>query len=241
MAKYDKVVGYAAIDDNDTAKLRNTIQISTEISLPYYSPLETDNILVAGCGNGDEALLLHERFKCQVIGVDISLPVEQKQLNSQVLIQRGDLSELPFPDGYFNYIYSYHVLEHVPDHIEVLKELNRILKNNSPLFIGFPNKHRLVGYIGVHNAVSLRQKILWNLQDYTKKITGKFENSLGAHAGFTNRQFLSDAKEIFDQVIGIRDEYFDLKYGSYKSVFKQMRRLGIEEYIFPSNYYICRN
>jgi len=241
VSKYDNVIGFVALDANDATKLLKTINISAELVLPFYTPKKSDTILVAGCGNGDEAILIQEVYNCNVIGVDISLPVVQKQINSQVSIQRGDLSDLPFPDGYFDFIYSYHVLEHVPDHIRVLAELNRVLKKMNPLFIGFPNKHRLIGYIGSHNDVGLMQKISWNLQDYGKKLAGKFENNLGAHAGFASQQFLSDAGTVFSEVIPTRDKYFDLKYGSYKSVFVQLRRFGLEEYIYPSNYYICKN
>jgi SAM-dependent methyltransferase len=39
-----------------------------------------------------------------------------------------DLTDLPFPDNHFDCILCYHVLEHIPDDRQAMKELCRVLK-----------------------------------------------------------------------------------------------------------------
>jgi SAM-dependent methyltransferase len=130
-------------------------------------------------------------------------------------------------------------LEHVSDHLAVLKELWRVLRPDGVLFIGFPNKHRLFSYIGTSQKVSILEKIKWNLNDYLYKLKGQFENKYGAHAGFTEREFLSDSIGIFREVRPVRNEYMLIKYASLQFFMRFSAYIGLGEILFPSNYYIC--
>ena len=49
-----------------------------------------------------------------------------------------DLSDIPFPDNYFNFIITSHVLEHVPDMSKCLNELYRVLAPGGVGFIAAP-------------------------------------------------------------------------------------------------------
>lgn len=236
---YDKTIGYAAIDNVDIEKLSSKITIIKQIlesTLPSYSP---QKILVAGCGDGTEAVLIKKVFSGSVYGVDISLPVRQSTIQD-CMLSRQDLRKMEFPDGFFDMVYNYHVLEHVSDPESVLKEFRRVLRPGGVLFIGFPNKNRLVGYIGSHNSVSVIEKIQWNLRDWKDRLNGKFENQLGAHAGFTEKEYIWTAKVFFDRIIPVRNEYMRLKYLRYQKVIAAFVACHIAEFIFPSNYYICQ-
>jgi ubiquinone/menaquinone biosynthesis C-methylase UbiE len=46
----------------------------------------------------------------------------------KLTLQRGDATALPFPDGYFDCVYSFGVIHHIPDVDAVMREAHRVLK-----------------------------------------------------------------------------------------------------------------
>lgn len=52
---------------------------------------------------------------------------------------KGTLQEIHFPDKFFDLITLWHVLEHIPDPVEELKEVYRILKDDGVVCIEVPN------------------------------------------------------------------------------------------------------
>jgi len=116
----------------------------------------------------------------------------------------------------------------------------RILKKNGVLFIGFPNRNRLLGYMGSCNNITLMQKIKWNLNDYLQRIKGRFKNEFGAHAGFTEKEFIPSANIFFSEVIPVRNDYYHKKYSRHNKLIQLMIKTGLSEYLFPSNYFICK-
>jgi len=236
--KFDSVIGYAGFDDVNNEKLTEKVNIVKEILNNKSKTYSTGKMLVAGCGDGTEAKIMKSTFKHQIYGVDISLK-EDDLSDENCMLFRQDLGKLSFSENYFDFIYSYHVLEHVPDPLKVLQELHRVLKPGCSLFIGFPNKNRIVGYIGAHNNVTWKEKLVWNLKDYRDRLKGKFENKHGAHAGFTQKEFLLSAGNIYNEIIPVRNEYMELKYFRKKNIIDIIIKSGLNEILFPSNYFIC--
>ena len=109
--------------------------------------------------------LLARYFFGELVGIDVNITGEGKRIEPNIKLEKQSIDDTNFEDETFSFIFSYHVLEHVDDPVKALKELHRIMKNGAVLFIGFPNKHRIVGYIGSQNDVSITDKILWNLND----------------------------------------------------------------------------
>lgn len=237
---FNQVTGYVSLRGIDVDKLKNKIEIISNIIKNYYHPQSDDKILVAGCGDGVEAAILSEEFSLFTIGVDISLEEAFITKSSKFQLKQQDLMNLTFDDEIFYLVYCYHVLEHVNDHLRVLHEIHRVMKTNGILYIGFPNKNRIIGYIGLHNKANMRDVFLWNFNDLKHRLVGKFENQLGAHAGFTQKEFLKDSMQIFREVHPVRNNYMLLKYPKYSPLLKLIMNLGAEEFVFPSNYYICK-
>ncbi len=196
------------------------------------------DFLIAGCGDGMEAEIFSRFDNRRIVAVDIG--IKNRTLNN-IIFKSGDLHQLDFPKETFTFIYNYHVLEHVENPLAVLEELSRVLLKSGVLFIGFPNKNRIIGYIGIHKQSKRFYRIKANFRDYYLRIIGRFENRKGAHAGFTNREFLSLVKPVFSEVIPVRNQYMLLLYPKYKSIIKLLIKLKLSEFIFPSNYYICTN
>ena len=238
--KYDKTIGYSPLEDLDEEKMRRTIKINKRIISNFYIPQNGDTILVAGAGQGQESVIIGNEWNLITLGVDLNIEnVQNYSKNPNVFFLRQNLATLAFLSSAFSLIYCYHVLEHVQDHLKVLNELKRVLKPGGVLFIGFPNKARILSYIGTSQKVSNLDRIKWNINDYVYRLRGKFDNKYGAHAGFFEKEFISASREIFSDIHPVRNQYMLNKYPKYSKFLQLIIKTQMSEFFFPSNYYIC--
>ncbi|MBE7169640.1 MAG: class I SAM-dependent methyltransferase [Williamsia sp.] len=206
------------------------------IAHSYKDTSHTKNVFVAGCGDGTEASAIRTLLKANVVGVDSGLLNEYEDKTLKIL--NRDLMNLDFPNSSFDLVYSYHVLEHVPDPSVVLKKLSDMLTPEGLLVVGFPNRSRLLGYVGSQN-ITLKNLIKWNLTDYGYRVRGKFKNEHGAHAGFTKREFIKLAKPYFKKVDYVSNHYFLNKYKNKQGLVKFLIKTGLSSFFYPSIYFIC--
>ncbi len=195
-------------------------------------------ILNIGCGLGYESLAMNKVSNCNVIGIDNKCD-ESLAKNADIKLINGDILSLEISKK-FEIIYCYHVLEHVDDPHAVLIKVKQLLTENGVAFFGFPNKQRILGYLNPSptQKVSLLTKILWNINDYKYRISGKFENKYGAHAGFSQKEF-KDMASIHFNVHNVSKNYYDSKYAANK-LYKIINNVGLMNYIQPSLYYILK-
>jgi sterol 24-C-methyltransferase len=100
-------------------------------------------VLDAGCGEGHTAMRLAERFGLQVEGIDLldfniargRQLVQRRGADSQVRLQVGDYTSLPFADEMFDGVYTIESLVHAPEPQSALKELLRVLKPGGKLVL----------------------------------------------------------------------------------------------------------
>jgi demethylmenaquinone methyltransferase / 2-methoxy-6-polyprenyl-1,4-benzoquinol methylase len=113
------------------------------------------------CGTADWTIALADAVSPsgEVIGLDFSqnmLKIGQEKVKelglNQVKLVHGNAMELPFPDGSFDYVTIGFGLRNVPDYLQVLKEMNRVLKpggiavcleTSQPTIIGFKQLYYL--------------------------------------------------------------------------------------------------
>ena len=100
-------------------------------------PCQTACDLGCGTGNVLEALLTKART---VIGVDGSprmLEIAKKHFpdNPNISLRIGDLSHLPLRDGEADFVCLNLVLHHIPQPLEILREVNRVLQPQGNLVI----------------------------------------------------------------------------------------------------------
>jgi SAM-dependent methyltransferase len=140
-------------------------------------------LLVVGCGSGIEAAILAETLGAAVTGIDMldNFDADARRVAD---LRVGDALALDFPDESFDFVYSYHALEHVGRPDVAIREMGRVLKRDGGYWIGTPNRSRLFGYLGSKRA-SFAKKVRWNMHDWRARLTGRFRNELGEHAGFT--------------------------------------------------------
>ncbi|MCX7767349.1 MAG: methyltransferase domain-containing protein [Candidatus Sumerlaeia bacterium] len=208
------------------------LNILTQYSLP---PGEW--MLDLGCGEGTECVLLAERTNARVIGIDYSARIKPS-LVERCLFIYGDATALPFRDCVFDGIYSYHVLEHIPEPAKALREMNRILKPGGYLFVGTPNKSRIIAYLDARGTPILK-RLSWNLNDWWARICGRFNRESGAHCGFTNSELQNLLKGVFRRVYPVESLYYQLKYQKYRRLIEIIAQLKIKNLLFPSIYFLC--
>jgi ubiquinone/menaquinone biosynthesis C-methylase UbiE len=166
--------------------------------------------LVVGFGEGHEADFLQTHTHAKIIGIDIRsrIPVQVKPGFSPVL---ASALKIPCADETFDFVFYHHVIEHVPDPQASLTEINRILMKGGILYVGTPNRNRLIGYLGAHK-ISVWRIIRNNLVDYKYRLLGKFRNEFGAHAGFNKKELGLMIDSHFTDLGWLTEDYLEYKY-----------------------------
>ncbi len=97
-----------------------------------------DLVLDGGCGVGQVLELLAESGR-RPIGVDISQRFLAAASRGSSAVAAADLAHLPFPDGSFNLVGFYQVVEHLPDVAGAVRELLRVTQPGGTLVTYVPN------------------------------------------------------------------------------------------------------
>lgn len=192
-----------------------------------------------GCGSGVEAAILARCLNTRVVGIDISEDFDPES-GKFVTLQYGDAMAMSFEDDSFDFVYSYHALEHIPDPNRALSEMSRVLKPGGGFWIGTPNRLRLVGYLGSKDA-TLYEKFAWNYIDLKARLSGKFRNEYGAHAGFSSAELNGLLTAAFTTVSEVTDLYFSTIYSRHRKIFRLLEKSATSSFIYPSVYFIGGN
>ncbi|HEY5810787.1 MAG TPA: class I SAM-dependent methyltransferase [Povalibacter sp.] len=198
-------------------------------------PAGISKMLVVGCGDGREAHALANALRCDVTGIDLDGKFDQ-QAAAEVRLQRSDATALPFTTDEFDFIYSYHVLEHIPRYRDALSEMNRVLAKGGGLWIGTPNRARMVGYVG--SNAPMRKVIEWNAADWSARLRGRFRNELGAHAGFTLSELGGELRAVFSHIDDATLDYYLAIYPHRARTVRLLHNTGLGTYAFPSVYFV---
>ena len=199
-------------------------------------------VLAAGCGLGHEARYIRERLGGETIGIDQVLPTgELEAAGGGPALMEASVLDLPFESAHFDAVFYHHVIEHVGDARASLAELARVLRSGGWLYVGTPNRHRAVGYVGSFDA-SVREKLVWNLTDYRARLRGRFRNELGAHAGFSQSELRRMLETDYRDYRSLTSDYLRFKYGGRipRALLWAVADSPLREVAAPGVYAICR-
>ena len=102
-------------------------------------PDRPGRLLDIGCGYGLFLKMAQERG-WYATGVDLNPQAAAYATNHRhVNAACGNLSDLHFPDGSFDLVTLWNVLDHTPDPLDVMAEAHRVLKEDGCVFIRTPN------------------------------------------------------------------------------------------------------
>jgi len=194
-------------------------------------------LLVVGCGSGVEAAVLAHALRVEVVGIDLHGKFDASAA-AVVDLRQGDATALDFDDGSFDLVFSYHVLEHVPEYQKAIAEIYRVLAAGGTACVGTPNRDRLVGYLGSREA-TLYEKIVWNFWDWKAMLLKRFRNELGAHAGFTSQELATALGKVFGKTEEITQAYYDGVYAKHAAAVAWLGRSGLGRLLFPAVYFVA--
>jgi ubiquinone/menaquinone biosynthesis C-methylase UbiE len=199
------------------------------------------HFLFIGCGSGLEALCLKQEIPDSlVVGIDINRDAFLKLENKVDFIVCDSLL-FPFRDEVFDFVYCYHVLEHVVHYQKCIEEMKRILKGNGGLFLATPNRRRLISYISSAEKTSLYEAIKWNFSEWLARFRGNFLPGK-YHCGFYEEELQMSLANIFAQVACVTIEYdVHASQTSFLKLFvKLFHLLGILRLMTASHTFYCR-
>ncbi len=103
------------------------------------------SVLDIGCGAGGKSLYYLSKGALSVTGVDVveKYKEESEQLRDKLGLKGfefvyADASQMPFAEASFDTVIMNDAMEHVAKPLEVLNEVNRVLKPGGKLYINFP-------------------------------------------------------------------------------------------------------
>ena len=192
-------------------------------------------LLVVGCGYGTEAAILAEKLGAEVIGIDTqdNFDPDAKRVAD---LRIGNALALDFPDESFDFVYSYHTLEHIEQPAVAIREMARVLKPDGGYWICTPNRSRLFGYINSH-GVTFSEKVRWNMNDWRARLTGRFRNELGAHAGFTLTELRDMLAASLPPPKNETSAYYRAMYPARPTTLSVLNATGLYRIAYPCVYF----
>ena len=132
---------YKNNDRNPISRLINFLIAKQTAILPTVSINSKQNkLLDIGCGNGT-FLSFMKSLDWETYGVEISKKATQIATTNGHQVFLGDLKSAGYPDNFFHEITLNNVLEHLSSPIDILNEINRIIKPGGEVIICVPNFH----------------------------------------------------------------------------------------------------
>ena len=108
-------------------------------------PKDGEHILDLGCGDGFYLYLLSNlELNTILYGVDsdkhaLNSAMKNLKIDEIRLTQADLMKKLPFNNDFFDAIVMSEVMEHLPDEINGMKEVRRVLKKNGRIVLSVPN------------------------------------------------------------------------------------------------------
>jgi 2-polyprenyl-3-methyl-5-hydroxy-6-metoxy-1,4-benzoquinol methylase len=127
--------------------------------------LEGLSVLDAGCGTGHGTLALAERG-ANVVAVDLGRDLllnTTRRVRCQPVL--SDITQLPFANNTFDVVFSSEVIEHTPNPLATVMELDRVLKPGGHLVLSTPCK---LWQLPVRIASALRLRPYDGLENFVQ-------------------------------------------------------------------------
>lgn len=132
---------------------------------------ETNKYLDIGCGVGWALNYVSSKGikGKKYIGFDISkkaISLAEKNLNPEIIVLVADGENLPFPDSYFNSVFSLGTIEHFPTPARGLEEIQRVTEKNGQVLLVVPNSYWILNKLKIYKGTEQPQEMLATLGEW---------------------------------------------------------------------------
>ncbi len=174
--------------ENETVSNRYIYRsISSEMLKEIEREKDGDRLLDIGCGVGN-LLDLARSNSWDTYGVELSQAHCKYAESIGLKVANSTLNDAGFKDGFFDAISMVHLLEHIPQPLELLKEARRILKPDGILVIDTPDISTLTARFQKERCTSLDPDChIWQFTPKTLKC-------LLVRAGFTPKRMVRHSR-----------------------------------------------
>ena len=109
-----------------------------------YKPVKLGAALDIGCGSGFIARVLGRIFP-RVYGVDLA-DYRRQDRKVDIHFDQVDLNfqALPYPDGMFDMVTAFQVIEHLENPFLIMREARRVLRPGGLFMISMPNPYNMI-------------------------------------------------------------------------------------------------
>lgn len=188
----------------------------------HLSEAKGQRILDVGCAYGFFLLFARERG-LDAYGVEVSSETSRYARDHGVKVRTSTLLEARFDDALFDIVTLNNVLEHTLDPVAELKEVFRILKNQSIVFVAVPNFGSLVAKV---------DNFYWHMKSWPNHLFYFTEPTLTAilrKAGFSIVEVFTHKGEsnYADDLRVIRDRLLISDEEELREIIKLMWKLGM--------------
>lgn len=109
--------------------------IEFDIIEDYGEFKKDDRVCDIACGDGSISKRIHERYGCEIKGIDIN-PMYLRLVHTDYMkFSLGSADKLPYSDSSFNKIICNCALEHFTNDIKSLEEIYRIMEKDGVLIL----------------------------------------------------------------------------------------------------------
>ena len=109
-----------------------------DAEIRFLHSMPHGRLLDVGCGSGEWLLSMKER-RWQVEGLDFDEKAVATARQKGLEVKTGALEQQSYPAGSFDVVTLNHVIEHLPNPVNTLKECLRVLKPGGKLVLFTPN------------------------------------------------------------------------------------------------------
>jgi SAM-dependent methyltransferase len=140
---------------------------------------EAGRLLDVGCGFGSFVGLMRGRG-WDAEGVDPSPAAVAAAREAGLPVRLGTLEDLDAPDGAYDAVTLFYVLEHLPEPMKALKKINGLLKPGGTLLLRVPHTTPIVRLLSPFGAGAALYDPPFHLYDFSPRVLAR----MLAEAGF---------------------------------------------------------
>lgn len=143
--QYKEVITKQDLKENRLSSLTShRIRIPVIENFKSKFKVNHNNILDIGCSSG-AFTKIYLNGQNKVLGLDMNLSSLEKARKNQVDVLLGNVLNLPLKNKSFDIINFCEVIEHLPNPLQALKEINRVLKHRGLLLLTTNNRCAISG------------------------------------------------------------------------------------------------